>query len=258
MGTDWSAFPKVTFGINQDLPSLDSGWQAFPGHYLLYAASGCFMLEVEDRRWLLPPQRAAWVRADVPIRLCAEARVTSSSILFDRASIPTPDFACRVFAVSPLAREMILYAMQWDMNRDPANTTADQFFVVVAGVCVALAQQPEQFWLPRASSDELVCAIDYILENLGTKLTVEAVAGAVNVSKRTLARRFEDEAQMSCGQFIHRARMLRAMELLEKQPSPVIEVAYAVGFESISAFNAAFRRFSQETPSHYRRRFLPR
>ena len=44
--------PDVTFGINRDLPSLDSDWQAFPGHYLLYASSGAFTLEVEDKQWL--------------------------------------------------------------------------------------------------------------------------------------------------------------------------------------------------------------
>lgn len=34
----------------------------------------------------------------------------------------------------------------------------------------------------------------------------------------------------------------------------MIEVAYATGFESVSAFSTAFRRFTGETPSQYRRR----
>ena len=41
--------PDFTFGINRELPSLDSGWQTFPGHYVLYASSGVFTLEVEDK-----------------------------------------------------------------------------------------------------------------------------------------------------------------------------------------------------------------
>ena len=63
MGQDTSALclPDFTFGINQNLPALDSGWHTFPGHYLLYASTGTFTLAVEDRQWLLPPQRAAWV-----------------------------------------------------------------------------------------------------------------------------------------------------------------------------------------------------
>lgn len=250
--------PNITFGINSRWPSLNTEWQTFPGHYLLYAATGTFTLEVDDRQWLLPPQRAAWVAADVLIRLRAKSPVTSSSILFAKGTIPTPPFDCRVFSVSPLAREMILYAMRWGMDRDPNDTVADQFFGVVAGVCAELAAEPERFWLPRARSEELVGAIDYIMQTLDQPLTVEGIAQSVNLSTRTLARRFTDEAQMTCGQFIHRARLLRAMELLAEQgDAPIIDVSYAVGFESLSAFTSAFRNFTQETPSVYRKRFQP-
>jgi AraC-like DNA-binding protein len=250
--------PDVTFGINQDLPSLDSGWKTFPGHYLLYAASGAFTLEVADRQWILPPQRAAWVAANVLIRIQARAAVTSSSILFARDSIPPPPYECRVFAVSPLAREMILYAMRWGIDRDPLDTTAEHFFAAVAGVCAEAAAHPEQFWLPRARSEVLTRAMEYILEHLDARLRIEDIASAINVSSRTLARRFVEEAHLTCGQCIGRLRMVRAMELLAQCDMPITEVAYAVGFESSSAFNAVFRRFAQETPSQYRNRFLPR
>ena len=63
--------------------------------------------------------------------------------------------------------------------------------------------------------------------------------------------------QMTWRPFVGRARMIRAMELLSGQDVPVIEVAYSVGFESVSAFSTAFRRFVGETPSRYRRRFVP-
>jgi AraC-like DNA-binding protein len=250
--------PDCTFGINRELPSLDSGWQTFPGHYMLYASSGVFTLEVEDRQWLLPPQRAAWVAADTMIHIHAKAPVTSSSILFARGSIQPPAFQCRVFSVTPLAREMILYAMRWGMNRDPQDKAADEFFAAVAGVCAELADSPEQFWLPRARSEQLTCAIDYILSHVDDRLSIEDISQVSHVSPRTLARHFIDEAHMPCGQFIRRVRMLRAMELLAERDLTIIQVAYAVGFESISAFNHSFRRFTQETPSQYRRRFLPR
>lgn len=260
MGQDSAAIhiPEVTFGIRRELPSLDAGWQAFPGHYLLYAASGTFTLEVADRRWLLPPQRAAWVAADVLIHIHAAGPVTSSSILFAKGSIAQPAFDCRVFAVTPLAREMILYAMRWDMDRDPQDTTANQFFAAVAGVCAELATHPEQFWLPRVRSPELKNAIDYILDHLESPLSVEQISQAIHVSERTLARRFVDEAHLPCGQFIQRVRMIRAMELIAEQDLPITEVAFSVGFSSISAFNAGFRRFTLETPLQYRKRFVPR
>jgi AraC-like DNA-binding protein len=63
---------------------------------------------------------------------------------------------------------------------------------------------------------------------------------------------------MIWSQFAHRARMLRAMELLAAPDITVIEVVDAVGFLSVSAFHHAFRAFTGETPSSYRKRAHPR
>ena len=248
-------FPDHTFGIRRHLPSLKSDWQSFPGHYLLYASSGTFTLEVHDRQWLLPPQRAAWVTAETRIRINASAPVASCSILFARDSIPAPGYNCRVFAVTPLAREMLLWAMRWDIERDATDQIADRFFAAVADVCLELAETAEQFWLPQVQSAELTHAFRYILDHLDAPLSIAQIAGVIHVSSRTLARRFVEEAHLTCAQFISRARMLRAMDLLAGGDTPITEVAYAVGFESVSAFNHNFRRFTQDTPMHYRKRY---
>jgi AraC-like DNA-binding protein len=154
---------------------------------------------------------------------------------------------------------MIQFAMRWDRNRDPAlnDEGADRFFLSLALVCADLAQHSDEFWLPRAKSDELAKAMAYALENLAADPAFEAAAGAAGVSGRTLARRFDEETNMSWQQFVRRARMIRAMELLCARDAKLIEIAQEVGFQSQSAFIAAFREFTGETPSGYRRRLQP-
>ena len=254
------AAPPITFGIQQRFDkAFDSGWVQFPGHYLLYAATGAFQLEVDNVRWLLPPQRAAWVAAGTPLRLTGTGAGTTSSVLFAASTLPQPAFLCRVFAVSPLAREMLLYAMRWNRERDPAdsaaNQLADPFFQSLAAVCTELAAQPDEFWLPQAQSAELAAALAYTLAHLSESVTVSDVAQAVSVSERTLARRFAEEISMTWRHYVRRARLIRAMELLAHANPSILDVAYAVGFTSISAFNHAFRAFTGETPSSYRKRF---
>lgn len=248
------AIPGYTFGIAQTFSDLDTGWRPFPGHYLLYAAGGAFQLEVEDARWLLPPQRAALIAADVPIRLSTRGTVRCNSVLFVRETLLAPKSPCSVFAITPLAREMLLHTMRWGIERDPSDPQAARFFAALADVCLELAAHPDQFWLPRPRSPELARAVGYALDRLGTPLSLAQAAQAAGVSERTLLRRFADEIRMSWREFLARARMIRAMELLEEQAPQVIEVAYATGFESVSAFSTAFRRFTGETPSQYRRR----
>lgn len=248
--------PPHTFAIRQSFEALDTGWRPFPGHYLLYAASGAFHLEVEQAQWLLPPQRAALIKAGVPIRLYTRGTVTCNSVLFAAGTIPEPAFECRVFRVTPLAREMLLYAMRWDRQRSPAGEQAERFFHSLADVCAELAAQPDQLWLPRARSPELGRAIEYTLAHLAEPLAIGDAAQAAGISERTLVRRFAEETHMTWREFVGRARMIRALELLATPTLQIIEVAYASGFESVSAFSTAFRRFSGETPSSYRRRLV--
>ena len=89
-------------------------------------------------------------------------------------------------------------------------------------------------------------------------VTIAEVAKAVHISERTLARRCSTETGMIWSQFVHRARMLRAMELLAAPDMSVLEIVDAVGFLSVSAFHHAFRAFTGETPSSYRKRSLPK
>jgi AraC-like DNA-binding protein len=251
--------PDYTFGINQVFgAAFDSGLRTFPGHYLLYASTGAFRLEVGNARWLLPPQRAAWVAANTPLRLSAKAPGTTSSVLFAEGSIQQLDFSCRVFSVSTLAREMLLYAVRWGPERGDHDPAADSFFRALATVCTELAAEPDELWLPCAESTELDRALEYTLANMVDKPTFAEVASAAHVSERTLARRFAEEAGMTWSEFARRARMIRAMELLAEPDSKVISVVDAVGFSSVSAFNHAFRAFTGETPSSYRKRLHPR
>lgn len=246
--------PKA-YAVRQRLAALEPAWRTFPRHYLLYAADGAFRLEQGAAEWLLPPQRAAWIAADLPIRISSAAPVTCASVLFAPAALPDFPFACRVFTVSPLAREMIQYAMRWEDAGGPADPAAERFFGALAAVCFELAAQPDRFWLPRARSAELGRALEWMRPRLAERISLAEAAAAAGVSERTLARRLSAETGMSWRQLLHRARMIAAMERLAGQERQIIEVAYEVGYESVSAFTTAFRQFAGETPSAYRGHF---
>lgn len=244
--------PLFTFAIWQDFPQLDSGWMKFPGHYLLYAATGAFHLDFENVRWYLPPQRAAWVAAETNIRIWADQPVTSRSVLF-AGNVRSPELSpCRVFSPTPLVKELLAYVMRWGNDREAADPASEPYFQTLGAQCNELAAQPERFWLPRTDDQALDTVTSHIHDHLDAGLTAAWLAKQANLSERTLARRFQTMLGMTCGQYVHRARMLKGLELLET-PRSVSEVAWAVGFESVSAFVSAFKAFAQATPTQYRR-----
>lgn len=248
----------LAYGFFQTFTSLPTDWRAFSQHYLLYASSGTFYLEVEQTRCLLPPQRAAWISADVSFRVSIHAPITCCSVLFAKDAIAPPPLPCQVFTVSPLARETFMYSRRWGPDRAPTDKRADHFFLTLSDLCAELAASPDHFWLPRGHSPELIRAIEYTLAELENQLRFAEVAQIAGVSERTLARRFVEETEMTWRQFLHRARMIYAMELLDTGETTVTETVFATGFDSLSAFSQAFRRFTGESPAQYRKKLHPR
>ncbi len=70
------------------------------------------------------------------------------------------------------------------------------------------------------------------------------------MSERSLIRKFNAETGMTFRQWRRQARLLEALERLAAGDS-VTAVAFAVGYDSISAFIVAFREVFGETPKRY-------
>ncbi|MFS8070276.1 MAG: helix-turn-helix domain-containing protein [Byssovorax sp.] len=251
---DVDAVPLSAFGLGDDFGPLSSTWHAHAKHQLLYAASGTLKLEIEGSQWLLPPQRAAWIRAQTRHRVHAASAVALRTVYLSPRLRGAPPDACVVFAAEPIAREMILYAMRWGPDRQADDAAARAFFAALAALAGEWATQPLPFRLPAATSPELARAMDYAIASLGEAPSIEDAARRAGLSTRTLERRFADEAQTSWRRFLHQARMMRAMELLDAPLARVTDTALAVGFESPGAFTRAFTEFAGENPKDFRSR----
>lgn len=246
------------FGLAESLFPFVSEWHAHGKHQLLYAQAGTLHLEADGRQWLLPPQRAAWIRSGCPHRVGTTGPASLRTLYFADELVPRPGGlaiqACQVFPVTALLREMILYGMQWGPGRDPKDAVATRFFAACADVCAQAALEPLPLWLPTAKSPELGRAMAFTLANLHRKIGQADAARASAMSERTLTRRFQEEAQTTWRDFLHTARLLKAMELLAQRGARVGDVAAKVGWGSVPAFTRAFEKSAGESPKAFRRR----
>jgi AraC-like DNA-binding protein len=224
-------------------------------HYLLYAMSGTLRLQAEGSRWTLPPARAALIAAGHPMTLSVLSRIRSASVMFAPGFVPEPARPVTVFEVSPLARELIAECRVWGPESGPLSPYAGQIFRTLATVVWQLAERPSRCVLPMPSSPPLIRALALTEERAGDAITFEEIARAAGQSPRALTRRFAEEMGMSWGQVLRRIRIMRAVEALASGNAPVTEIALSVGYNSLSAFNAAFRDLLGTSPSGYRRSF---
>jgi AraC-like DNA-binding protein len=226
-------------------------------HYLLCASAGALRLEAQGRAWLLPPARAALIEAGRLIRVSIPHPVTTASVLFDTAFTPAPPAPLTVFDLSPLARALVTECGTWGDSDQPLTAYAETLFAALAAVAWRLAEQPSPVVVPVGRSPELRRALRLTEERLGGEVRFEDLAGEVGLAPRSLARRFSEEAGMTWRAALRRMRVLRAIEELAAGDTPVTEIAYTVGYSSLSAFNAAFQELTGRTPTEYRASFRP-
>lgn len=93
----------------------------------------------------------------------------------------------------------------------------------------------------------------YIQAHLSEKLTIGLLCKQFSLSPTSLKEGFRRAYGTPIHAFLIRQRLKRARELLCTTPMPVQQAALAVGYESMSQFNAAFKRQYGTTPGKYRK-----
>ena len=224
-------------------------------HYLLYAATGAMRLQTDRATWSLPPARAALLTAGVPVQLLINQHMSVCSVLFATSFAPTPTAALTVFEMTPLARELVLECSRQANEGEPLSEYRRSLFRALQATTWRLAQTPSPATMPIGRSPGVVRALALIEDHQTESLGFSDLAQMAGQTPRTLARKLSAELGMSWGQIVQKMRMIRAIELLAETRAPITDVSLSVGYQSLSAFNAAFRSFTGKTPTAYRAGF---
>lgn len=235
------------------LPPLVTGWHSHDLHQIQYAIGGVVEVETAAAHYLLPPQQAAWIPVGLEHQATMNPDVRSVAVMFDPDLLPPVDNRTRILAVSPLVRQMMIYALRWPIDRAEGDPVSDGFFQTLGHLVFEALEHEAPLSLPTSTNPIVAAAMSYTKANLSS-VTAADVSRAVAVSERTLRRQFDEAIGMPWRTYLLHARMLRAMALLAAPGQSVQRTATAVGFDSLSAFTRAFAQFCGETPSTYRQR----
>jgi AraC-like DNA-binding protein len=104
----------------------------------------------------------------------------------------------------------------------------------------------------HAEPVEIWKARKLIGEHSDTELSLTKVARAVNISPNHLSEKFKEVTGMNFVDYVACTRFENASALLHDLDLRISEVAFAVGFQSLSQFNRVFKRLSGQSPTQYR------
>lgn len=97
-------------------------------------------------------------------------------------------------------------------------------------------------------------AKEYIAQHQADNISLGEVAKASNVSTFYFCKMFKKITGLNFTEFVSRSRIEKAKNLLLNPNLRVSEIAYEVGFQSLTHFNRVFKKLIGESPSEYRQR----
>lgn len=221
-------------------------WHTHGDHQLAWAAAGVLTVRTESSAWVLPPSRALWIPAGIRHETLSTGTATMRSGYVRPDACGVTWSECTPVVATPLLTELIGFLEDPTRPSDVrvhAMTMLEDVLSPVETTSVDVRMPSEE--RARRVADALSCepSDDRTLEQWGDE---------VGASGRTLARAFLADTGLTFGRWRALLRVRAAMTALADGTS-VASVASLVGYDSTSAFVAAFRRETGLTPAAFAR-----
>ena len=137
----------------------------------------------------------------------------------------------------------VLTLKQYDALIRLLNTFAEH----LASCSSVLALERQQ-----KDSPAITRARSFIAEHADEEMSLTAVAQVVNMSATYFSEKFKEMTGINFVEYVARTRVEKARNLLLNPNRRVSEVAFEVGFQSLSQFNRIFKKVVGEAPRDYR------
>ncbi|WP_024509572.1 helix-turn-helix transcriptional regulator [Bradyrhizobium sp. ARR65] len=247
---DYHATPRPIAAMEIDYPSgTSTGLHAHPRGQLLHAITGVMIVRSAAGSWVVPPNRALWLAADLEheVQMCGEVKIRT--VFVDPDAAPhLPRTSC-VIAVSALLRELIVAAVAVPIDYERGSRD-ERLLLLLLDELRKFDALPLHLPAPRDIRLRTIC--EALTSRPDDVTTAQQWADRIGVTAKTLHRLFSKETGMTFGQWRQQARLLFALQRLARGEK-IIDVAFDSGYASQSAFTAMFRKHFGIPPSAFYR-----
>jgi AraC-like DNA-binding protein len=216
---------------------------------ILGMATGVMGLRTDRDYWLIGPNQALWLPPGVSHTARSHGAIGGWSLyvgLQRCAALPSAPFLVQGTPLMNAQAERLsrrTFEGLWDQRLARlAETFWDEF----------LSRPHATLSLPLPSDRRLRRVTEALSEQPGDQRSQGAWAGFAGMSLRSFVRHFSGETGLTFSGWRQRLRIVNAQEQLARS-EPVTQVALSVGYESLGAFAATFRRLTGYSPSEYSR-----
>jgi AraC-like DNA-binding protein/quercetin dioxygenase-like cupin family protein len=241
--------PRAIFAVQASTVQKD--WEIAHHRHrkaqLIYTVRGMLRCEVENGLWLVPPQCALWMPSNVSHSAQATSKSECYCLFVEPDAIPGLPQNCCTLTVSPLLRELLLQASQFDVLYPEEGPEGRLAKVLLDQLATAPL---ENLHLPVSNDARLRQLTEQLLADPADKSTLKQWAQRIGMSERSLSRTLQQQMGMSFGHWRRQLHVMLALQRLTQGES-VQSVALDLGYENASGFVTMFRKAVGKPPARY-------
>ena len=239
--------PRVVVAIGTDYP--DGYLLERHSHrraQLLYGATGVMQVTTHDGNWVVPPQRAVWIAAQVPHEVLMLG-VSTRSVYIEPQAVGALGDSCQVISVSPLMRQLLMEAVEMPLEYDETGRDGTLVNLLLHELARAA---PLPLHIPMPADQRLLTLCLAFLQRPDVHQSPRQWAEQSHLSLRTFSRLFRQQTGLSFVQWRQQACVVQALARLAGGEA-VTRIALDFGYEHPAAFSSMFRRVLGQSPSTY-------
>ncbi|MFT0212462.1 helix-turn-helix transcriptional regulator [Pseudomonas sp. F1_0610] len=220
-------------------------WHSHRRAQLLYGMTGVMHVEVAQGTWIVPPQHAVWIAADVPHKVVMLGVSTRSVYIEPEQSVRSS--SCEVISVAPLLRELLCAAADLPLIYELNGRDALLAELLLAEIKAA---DKLSLLLPMPADEALRKSCAAFLQQPDIKQSTQQWAKKHYKSERTFIRWFKEQTGVVFSFWKQQACVTYSLALLVEGVA-VTQVANLCGYDNPAAFATMFKRIMQYPPSTF-------
>jgi AraC-like DNA-binding protein/quercetin dioxygenase-like cupin family protein len=214
---------------------------------LVYARSGVMDVTADRQLWFVPATRAIWIPAEVEHAITVRGDVALRTLYVSPERAQAARRGLEALEVKPLLRELIVHIVSVGML-DPTVAEHGR----LAGVLMDLiaGARAMDLVLPLPADPRAARLAEQMRVRPADARTLELLASDAGASLRTMQRCFTEDTGMTVDAWRQKARLVYSAAALA-EGARVSEAALDCGYQSPSAYIAAFRKQFGVTPGQF-------
>lgn len=222
---------------------------------LSYVEGGLAYIEIEGKYYVIPAKHYFWV----PQRLMHVLKIGHSgtvlrSIFFYTYDDDKHPFYSQIgiYPINNLLIEMIKHTEGWD-GHIKKNDKRFSFLSALKDLLPEISTKKVPIALPFTENERMKPILEYMDKNIADGHSLQSISKKFGLSERSLSRLFQSTLNMSFLQYLKLLRIIRAFELMLLTDYSLSEIAYSIGYQSLSSFSATFYNLTNFRPSDFNR-----